>query len=427
MASIVATPEPGFSPPRVRLDVSATAGTTLSAVEVRRDGRLLRQSVFPGGTSATVYDYEAPYGTPVTYTASGTTAGAYTNEWSESWANLSNWTGDTGDWTVVSGSARATVDNKSLTRMATADIGRVTLASNTGYVAILLLNAAGNEVARLEYSSVFGGMRLWVGSANTAATGVVAGPVTITISSGTVTARGSAGPGWVLSLPLSSAVRGVRARSFFPSVSNPATVGTIAVAPNSTTVPYSESTTTTLTTDAAWLVHPVQPAGRSVCIGTGQWRPDGVNVDPSSMASASRGSNAVALSPVGRTGSVVISEGNRPRRAWSLVLLTHRLEDLAALNGLLDDEQVLLLRSPASWVWGHPDGWWSVGETSEERIADHVLSPDRRITLPLIPAEEPVVQQQPAWAWADVNTNYATWSDVMAAFPTWSDLLVGPQ
>lgn len=427
MASIVATPEPGFSPPRVRLDVTATVGTTLSAVEVRRDGKPLRQAVFPGGTTATVYDYEAPYGTPVTYTASGTTAGAYTNEWSESWASLTNWTGDTSDWSVVSGSARATVDNKSLTRMATADIGRVTLASNTGYVAVLLLNAGGNEVARLEYSSLFSGMRLWVGSANTAATGVVAGPVTITIGSGMITARGTAGTGWTLSLALASAVRGVRVRSFFPSVSTPATVGTIAVAPNSTTVPYSESTTATLNAEAAWLVHPVQPAGRSVCIGKSEWRPDGVNVSPESMATATRGSNAVLLQPVGRTGSVVISEGARPRRAWSLVLLTHRLEDLASVYALLDDEQVLLLRSPASWTWGHPDGWWAVGESSEERIAGHVLAPDREITLPLSPAEEPVVMQQPAWSYGDVVTNYATYAEVASAFATYSDLLVGPQ
>lgn len=424
MTSIVATPEPGFSPPRVRLAVTATAGTTLSAVEVRRDGRVLRQPVFPGGTTATVYDYEAPYGTPVTYTASGTTAGAYTNEWSESWASLANWTGDTSSWSVSGGKAASTVEARTIKRMALAPIGRVVLGADPAFVDVGLLDQNGTEVARLDYLTGYAVVRLWVGSSNTAAT-YAGGAATLTLTDGRVVARGS---NWELSLPLAAQVRGVSVKSALGNTAGAvAQIGSVAVAPNSTTVFYSELTTATLAADSAWLVHPVQPAGRSACIGKSEWRPDGVNVSPESMATATRGSNAVTLNPVGRTGSVVISEGTRPRKAWSLILLTHRLEDLAALNGLLDDEQVLLLRSPAEWTWGHPDGWWAVGEASEDRIADHVLSLDRRVTLPLIPAEEPVVQQQPAWTWSDVMTHYATWADVAAAFETYSDLLNGPQ
>lgn len=84
--TLTATPEPDAATPRVRIDVTDTTGST-SVVVSRMDAdgrsRLVRTSdgealPISGGT-ATVYDYEAPYGTQVIYSTnvgSGPTAQA---------------------------------------------------------------------------------------------------------------------------------------------------------------------------------------------------------------------------------------------------------------------------------------------------------------------------------------------------------------
>jgi hypothetical protein len=75
--ALVATPQPGNIPPRVRLDVTATGTPTVAAVTVTRldpDGRWRRVRTADDGPqpltsgTATLYDPEAPAGTPVTYT-----------------------------------------------------------------------------------------------------------------------------------------------------------------------------------------------------------------------------------------------------------------------------------------------------------------------------------------------------------------------
>jgi hypothetical protein len=75
--ALVATPQPGNIPPRVRLDVTATGTPTVTAVTVTRldpDGRWRRVRTADDGPqpltsgAATLYDPEAPAGSPVTYT-----------------------------------------------------------------------------------------------------------------------------------------------------------------------------------------------------------------------------------------------------------------------------------------------------------------------------------------------------------------------
>jgi len=75
--TIVATPEVGteLSPPRIRLDFDAGGGHTFTSLTVSRDGRPLARSIPPVGVQQTfAYDYEAPYGRPVTYMATGETS-----------------------------------------------------------------------------------------------------------------------------------------------------------------------------------------------------------------------------------------------------------------------------------------------------------------------------------------------------------------
>jgi hypothetical protein len=75
--ALVATPQPGNIPPRVRLDVTATGTPTVTAVTVTRldpDGRWRRVRTADDGPqpltsgATTLYDSEAPAGSPVTYT-----------------------------------------------------------------------------------------------------------------------------------------------------------------------------------------------------------------------------------------------------------------------------------------------------------------------------------------------------------------------
>jgi hypothetical protein len=74
--TLTVTPEPDATPPRVRIDVDDATGA-LASVTVRRldaDGRYRKVRTSDDGPllieagSATVYDYEAPFGQAVTYT-----------------------------------------------------------------------------------------------------------------------------------------------------------------------------------------------------------------------------------------------------------------------------------------------------------------------------------------------------------------------
>jgi hypothetical protein len=74
--SMVATPEPDYSPPRVRIDITDTRTVPVTSLTITRqdaDGRSYPVRTSDGGPLAvsggvaTVWDYEVPFGTTVTY------------------------------------------------------------------------------------------------------------------------------------------------------------------------------------------------------------------------------------------------------------------------------------------------------------------------------------------------------------------------
>lgn len=74
--TLTATPEPGHTPPRVRLDFSDNTGSPVTSVTITRtdvSGRSYPVRTTDGapsqlsGAPVTLYDYEARYGSPVTY------------------------------------------------------------------------------------------------------------------------------------------------------------------------------------------------------------------------------------------------------------------------------------------------------------------------------------------------------------------------
>jgi hypothetical protein len=75
MASITVTAQPDYGPPRNVIGVHADTGRIFETLEItrRQEGMesLVRRQPIAGTSDATVYDYEMPYGTPVSYQASG--------------------------------------------------------------------------------------------------------------------------------------------------------------------------------------------------------------------------------------------------------------------------------------------------------------------------------------------------------------------
>lgn len=68
---LVATAQPDNTPPRVKLDATGLTGTSVTIVRVDPDGRTRTVRTAEPGTltsgAGTWFDYEAPYGQPVTY------------------------------------------------------------------------------------------------------------------------------------------------------------------------------------------------------------------------------------------------------------------------------------------------------------------------------------------------------------------------
>ena len=100
---------PAFSPPRNQIDISVPVGAIMDTVSVWRvlSGQRtdLRAQPSSGFTDRTVFDYECPYGMPVTYgwEASYIDSSVITEVWEELWASLSAWTVSGGSWSVAAG------------------------------------------------------------------------------------------------------------------------------------------------------------------------------------------------------------------------------------------------------------------------------------------------------------------------------------
>lgn len=69
MSTLTLTAEPGTIPPRVKIEISTGSAATITALDLRRDGEPVRSLPSLGLSTVVIYDYEASYGVPVTYTA----------------------------------------------------------------------------------------------------------------------------------------------------------------------------------------------------------------------------------------------------------------------------------------------------------------------------------------------------------------------
>jgi hypothetical protein len=176
--------------------------------------------------------------------------------------------------------------------------------------------------------------------------------------------------------------------------------------------------------DEAWLLHPSSPS-LSVSIDANTWRDDGLNVAIESAQSSVARSAQTLHYPIGRPRAVVIGHGNRLDDEWTLVLTAPRLEDRDAVSAIVRDQTPLLIRSPLSFGWDLPDGFYAIGDVTSDRYFAPLLFTERRISLPLTPSDPPVVRQGSERTYGDLLLEAASYSDLLAMYDTYTDLLTG--
>lgn len=416
---ITATPEPDHSPPRIRLDIDGE-GDEFLELTVLRDGRPIRQQpAVMGLTETYAYDYEAPFGVPVTYSASGlTTSGAWVEVYAEDWADLTGWT-VTGTPSITGGKFTAGALATASATRDDVDFGasaiRVRFADETALSEGLSSARLGVGAVGVGRTSASGGtapLRLYSG-ASSAAIPVDAGePVELLVAADRRTVTLSQGTSRT-SLPLTV--------SLVPTLEVSASWGgsvgafTIEVPPVPNSV--AESTTVTLDVDAAYFIHPIQPS-LSLPIDV-----DGVIVGQGTDSTRTYAARQSIFQPEGRREAVVFPLGVRGAGDWSMSILTRTVDDRNALLALLDDQAPVLLRSPALADWDLPDGWYAVGDVTVTRPVDISHVEWRQVTLPLTRVAEPPVQLAPSLTWGDLKLRGITWGDLLSK--TWLELLMG--
>lgn len=203
--TMVLSAEPSSSPddpPRIKVELEAPDGGTFSSLSLTRDGVLVRRPPFVGASESSTFDYEAPFGVPVSYTASGEYLPVTTADWSEAWASLAAWSGDTADFSVSGGKARSSVTNADITRSASGTIQRLDVTSPS-YVRMELLTAGDVVVASVQLDS-----KVTVsGTSSTSASG--SGSFSATLTDGTITAS-AVDSSWSLSRPYAGTPTKVR-------------------------------------------------------------------------------------------------------------------------------------------------------------------------------------------------------------------------
>lgn len=151
--TFTATGEPSNTPPRVLLEVgTGESGATFNRLSVSRDGVQVRLQPPVGVEDTQTYDYEMPFGQLVQYVASGDYLPFVAPDWTESWPNLSSWTGGTASWSVAAGVASSTIFEAAITRSTSGTVQRASV-TNPANVVVRLLTSSDEVVAEVTSQS----------------------------------------------------------------------------------------------------------------------------------------------------------------------------------------------------------------------------------------------------------------------------------
>jgi hypothetical protein len=479
--SITVIPDPAFSPPRMRIDlqsqgtmpvpadglltldqaqavaqadgytltptadpllytVSGTPGdylavpgtvptsmifNSLSLYRVQAGQRtLVRSQPGSGGSVAFAYDYEAPYGVPVTYEADETLvqSGPVT-EWAETWSDLSEWTIAQGD-ASVSG-------------------GELTLIGTLGDSGVVTRGLAGSGGYRITAADVQPGggsiLARWGSSYGTAGVAIEdATHVTVFCESSTKQYVIPAADSYqveidVVGLLVSFTINGTtwtmnRADNVNPyrvEITGPGSTalfgGAVAAAAFTASTAATKVTEVsvpeTLAPASGWLVHPLVPA-LSVPVST----TDRTLIGVQDIGDVTQASTATVHKILGQAAPIVSRSGPRLGDALTLTLALRNPAQKAQLAALLADQTPVLIRMldpDLDWE----DGFYSVGDLGLSRFAQNTQVKRRTATLPLQATQSPAgTIQNPGWSYAAVAIAYSSYNAVAEAYATYADL-----
>lgn len=182
------------------------------------------------------------------------------------------------------------------------------------------------------------------------------------------------------------------------------------------TTSYTAAAVNLSATDA-WAIHPVFPQ-RSITIDR-QYPTGGLVV--TGWTSAVRASTANEHKIIGSPFPVVTTTGNRAGLRGVLTLLAEADTDRDAVVTLLDDQTPILFRYPTSIGAAWEDGFYSVGDYTEEQTAPRGGG-WWKISLPLARVQPPAVTTAPVWDYPTITTTFADYADLTASFADYPSL-----
>jgi hypothetical protein len=441
--TIAVAAEPGFAPPRVAIDLSLPEGSVMESVSVWRNdpsGRTdIRQQPSPGFDTRQVFDYECPYGVPVSYgwEASYADGSNVITTFSDDYSTYpTGWTGDTGEASVISG--RLTLSATSVTRQVVRALSATQWdeieidflsAPDTGSTRYQLDFAGGGYLQLQRVSLTSGGSRVrlvYTPNSTTApviasAAGFVASlPLSVVRTATSLVVRQgstSVAPGVALGAPGNLvATRLVAAAGF---------LGTVIVGPVTArrfvdpTVTITEtSSSVTLNPADAWLVAPQAPA-----LSFPVSREDGRRSGFASQDSALYESRTTIHQILGASLPVTTTSGPRNSERTLLKIRTITEDESAALLALLSTGFPFLLNVPPQWDLGLPHGYFVAEDVNVSRVANIGNIPDRDFSLPLVKVRAPNTDvENVGWDYATLATTFSSYSQVRSRFATYADL-----
>lgn len=418
--TITVTPEPLNAPPRNVVEVSVPAGSVMSSVAVWRNdlnGRtLLRSQPAAGFDSRTVFDYESPYGTSVTYdwAALYTDPTAFVTVLNETWANTAAWTVQSGSFNVSAGKLRNSVNYAGLTKSFSSLKRRVTfasLASATGYTRVYLtapVMFGPQVVLRIEAGVL---------SLNDTITTINPTlPFKIDFNSSNVTLTGTGG---------SATASGnfLHSRIAFEVVDvnpNDLNVGAILVQDYGAEMSIAEtSSADTLSPVDAWLVNVATPSLSFPLTGSNPFKA-GIDF----IGSVTNPTNTTRHQILGSDRVLPVTTGPRGDDETQMGIYTATNAERVALRALLKPDIPILVNIPANWDYDFESGFYSVGDVESDRQADpRHKAHMRRTTLPMVRVSSPVVTvENSGWSYAAVAVEFATYTSLPMSFDTYADL-----
>lgn len=423
---LVVTPDASFTPPRVRIDVTMAAGSTMNSITVYRLQGGVKTPILAqpsaGFSTIIAYDYVAPYGATVAYEADITSFVAGSTLWTEDWTGFAaRWTGDTSQF-AGSGGILSRTSGTSF-----ASFGSNTVLASGASMTIASFPYTGSNDASIQFTddhvngafieqdtTGIGGWNMnWkdtslggVINRVTHISDIASGSLTFIYGATTTTINGTTIP----------VMLGAPGSVFVFNTFTGAVLGTMVMtAAGSTQVSNYVSSTTSLTVTTGWIIHPATPS-LSMPLST----TDETMLYVRGISSITDHASQTVHEILGQSLPIVSSSGPRSSDEFTLGVHAATLALESGLIALLTDQTPILIQFPDPTIdWTY--GYYAVGDVTRARVVAVANNSRRDFTLPLRLVQTPVVVQQNAgWSWAAVAARYSSWNQARAAYNTWA-------